>query len=222
MPNECEPACLKQIMNYFKIRIGLDELVSKISTDNFRWQNWDFNTARVAMSYGLTTTIYTTSTGIFDPTWFDLEKNELIGKLRKEIKFLKEGKYNGLPSYLEDATAALRYLESGGKIKFECITKELLEDALLRRNPLIAPVNYTLLRNAPRERYVESKDKWIPDDIKGNSYGHVVVIDGFTNDSFAIVDPWPKSKGKYLVNKSVLIDSILRNDANLIEVSKPF
>jgi uncharacterized protein YvpB len=219
-PNECEPTCLKQVLDYFGISVSLDELIKKISTGKYRWHNWDFNTGTAAMNYGLSVTIYTTSTGIFDPTWFTLKRNKLIEKMKREAYYFKISKYSGLPSYIEDSLAALKYLEVGGNIVFKSITTELMKQALSQKHPLIAPLNYTLLRNTPRERYVKKSKEWIPDDVKGNSYGHVVVIDGFDESTFSVVDPWPKSKGRYPVDKVVVVDSILRNDSNLIELSR--
>lgn len=220
VPNECEPTCLKQIADFYGIDVSLDELISRISTDRFRWHNWDFNTARVARELGLESVVYTRSAGIFDPTWVGLSGDELAEKLREEVDYLNTENYNGLPSNPEDAAAALRYVEGGGTIQFVPITSKLIRGVLDNRHPLLAGVNFNLMTGVSREKVLPD-GSWVKDDVKGNSYGHIVVLNGYDADNISVVDPWPYSEASYFVNEDVLIDSILRNDANVIEVYKP-
>ena len=219
-PNECEPTCLKQILDYFKIDSHLDDLIKRISGDKFKWHNWDYNTGRVAIEHGLDVTIYTRSAGIFDPTWFELSAEDLLSKLKEEAEYFKTETYVGLPSFKEDIKAAIRFLESGGRINFTPISEKLIKEQLDQHKPLIAGVSYTLLVNAPRERYFTKEKRWKPDDIKGQPYGHVVVICGYKDDSYQIADPWPQAEDKYNVIGTILLDAILRNDSNLISFGK--
>ncbi|MBI4980177.1 C39 family peptidase, partial [Candidatus Woesearchaeota archaeon] len=144
-PNECEPTCLKQILDYFGIDSNLDDLIKRISGDKFKWHNWDYNTGRVAIEHGLNVIIYTRSAGIFDPTWFDLPTEDLLTKLKEERAYLRTEDYVGLPSFREDAEAAVSFLENGGKIVFTPISEKLIKSQLDQHNPLIAGVCYTLL-----------------------------------------------------------------------------
>jgi hypothetical protein len=206
-------------LDYFKINSDLDDLVKRISGDKFKWHNWDYNTGRVAIEQGLEVIVYTRSAGIFDPTWFNFSSECLLSKLKEEHAYFEKEEYVGLPSFKEDIDAAIRFLEAGGIIDFTPISKRLIRDLLREKKPLIAGVSYTLLVNAPRERYFPEESCWKPDDIKGHPYGHVVVISGYRRDSFQIIDPWPQAKEEYYVKGDVLIDAILRNDSNLLAFS---
>ena len=219
-PNECEPTCLKQILDYFKIDSDMEDLIKRISGDKFKWNNWDYNTGRVAIEHGLKVIVYTRSAGIIDPTWFSLSSEGLLSKLKEEYAYFEKEEYVGLPSFKEDINAAIKFLETGGRIDFTPISKKLIAGLLKKEKPLIAGVSYTLLVNAPRERYFPEESCWKPDDIKGHPYGHVVVISGYKGNSFQIVDPWPQAEDNYYVKGDILVDAILRNDSNLLSFGR--
>ncbi|MDD3007126.1 MAG: hypothetical protein PHX30_06140 [Candidatus Pacebacteria bacterium] len=230
---ECLPACLRAVFSFFKIEISEEEIIDKISKDSSKLYDWEFKAGKLAKEKGLNAEIYTNVSQIFDPSWMGLSANELIEKIKKELEFFVYRNDNfekdpELMSFMcpnkivaerliEDAKATLAYLESGGIINFNPISKDLIDKKLSDNIPVIISHNPTLLHRL--ERFSEGKS----DDIKGESWGHVVIISGETNDNFIISDPagiFYEEKMTYEADKDLILESILRYNGQILVFNK--
>jgi len=222
LENECGPAALKSVLDYYNINVQLDDLTTEVSGQSpIKWRNWFYAMGSAALQRGLKAKVITLTTTIFDPTWYRLDKPQLLQKLKAELKVVQERLntfkardpyyFWHIPSYeLAEIKAAISFIEHGGTIIFEPISKEKIFSYLRRRIPLLCGINPVLLHKIRR----------LPNDVSGSAWGHIVTVSGYTRDKFWITDPsdWYAKKQIYQVDQDRLIESILRNDQQLLAV----
>ena len=116
-----------------------------------------------------------------DPTWFQ-QPTDLAAKLRAraEAKGLMAD-----PRYGPAVEAVEQYMKLGGRFVWGDLTPELLGKVLSEGTPLLTGANGTYLYQCVRETEAG------PDDIRGDAFGHFLVICGYRSDdqSVAIADP---------------------------------
>lgn len=233
-PDECLPACLRAVFEYYRIKSSEEEIIKKISKNSFKLYDWDFQAGKLTIEKGLKAKIYSNVTLIFDPSWYNISSKDLIKKTEKQIVFFKERNENFLkdpmkwgnffcPSkwmaeqLVREVKTLLAFLKSGGIINFSPISKELIEKFIDSKVPVITHHNPTLLHRMKR-RYNSQ-----PNDIKGNSWGHVIIISGYTKNEFIISDPAGltyEGSLEYKVSKDLLLESILRYNSQLLIIKR--
>lgn len=217
-PNDetCGPTCLHALYKYYGEEIDLNQLISEIPALETG------GTLAVilgthALERGYDATIYTYNLTVFDPTWFR-PGIDISEKLRQQIKVKQDEK-------LYWATQAyLKFLEQGGELKFEELNARLIKNYLQQDFPIITGLSATYLYQSARE--INNT----PDDIRGTSMGHFVVLTGYDskNDKVLISDPYlpnPYSgTQKYHVSIDRVLNAILLGvltyDANMLVIHK--
>jgi hypothetical protein len=116
-----------------------------------------------------------------DPTWFQ-QPTDLLAKLRARMEA------KGLatdPRYGPAMESVAQFIELGGKPVWGDLTPELIGRALAEGTPLLTGTNGTYLYQCSRE----TDDG--PDDVRGDSFGHFIVLCGYRSEdqSVAIADP---------------------------------
>jgi hypothetical protein len=174
----CGPTCLTQVYRYF----GYDKKLTEVIQETPR--NPDGGTLAVylgtsALRNGFRTTIYSYNLRVFDPTWRDLDRVTMIDKLRQRKKLVESYKLR------RAIDAYATYLEDGGQVRFDELTRDLLVGLLQQGQPILTGLSATYLFRTPREH------NNLYDDIRGQPAGHFVVICGYypQNDHFVIRDP---------------------------------
>lgn len=233
-PNECLPACLAAVFEYYKIKISEDEIIEKISKDSFKVYDWDYLAGKLAIEKGLKAEIYSNVTTIFDPSWYNISSKALIKKVEKLIIFFKERNKNYMKDPMKwgsffcpskwmarelerEVETLLVFLEAGGTINFNSISLKLIEKMIDLKIPVITHHNPTLLHRMKR-RYNNR-----PDDIKGNTWGHVIIISGYTKNEFIVSDSgglFYRGSLVYKVDKNLLLESILRRNSQLLIIKR--
>ena len=134
-----------------------------------------------ALSRGYEVDTWMCSVHHFDPTWFQ-QPTDLLAKLkaRFEAKCQTDD-----PRYGPALESIEQYLELGGKAVWGDLTPELIGKVLSRGTPLLTGTNGTYLYQCARETDAG------PDDVRGDAFGHFVVLCGFrsADQSVAIADP---------------------------------
>jgi len=171
-----------------------------------------------ALRRGYRALIYTYELQLFDPTWF------LPGgpDIRERLAGQMEAKDD--PKLRLASRAYLEFLELGGGIRFEDLTKTLIRGYLRRSIPIITGLSATWLYRTARE-FGPGDDY---DDVRGVPSGHFVVLCGYDreNRTVLVADPLlsnPVGKGQYYeVDINRVICSILLGvttyDANLLVI----
>ena len=231
--NECLSACLKSVFDYYQVDNSEEEIIDKISRDSFKLYDWEFKAGELAIKKGLKAEIYGNVTQLFDPSWYNISSSDLIKKMEKVLEFAKYRNANfekdsDLKNFIcpnkevaerlvRDTEAVLEFLIAGGVINFNPISKELIEKIIESNVPVIASHNPTLLHRMNRSYNFQFND------IKGYSWGHVIIISGFTNEKFILNDPdgmFYKKNLIYEVDKNLMLESILRYNGQLLIIRK--
>lgn len=210
----CGPTCLQAVYQYYHDDIKLTDVIGQVK------QLKTGGTIAVtlgnhALERGYQVTIYTYNLTTFDPTWFK-PGVDLSEKLKLQLESKPKAKK------LKAATKSyLKFLQNGGKIKFEELTPGFLRRHLETGTPILTGLSATYLYESPREigdfeiRY---------DDIAGRPSGHFVVIKGYNQKEVYVADPLADNpisdKQHYPVTFHKLINSIMLGvmtyDANLL------
>lgn len=230
LKNECALECLASVITYFdKKETKSKDLSNQIGTVDWKWRNWDYLVATLALKKGFKSKIYTRSTQVFDPSWFSFSKERLIKKLenyQKNISLILNSNkkvYNEFyfwrhPRYeISEITAAINFLKNGGEIVFHKIEDSVIKKYIDKKIPVFFVHNSTLLHNNKRKG-----ENGIGDDFLGHHWGHVSLIIGYNNNNYFIADPNEllKNKHYYSKNKEDVLESIIRFDQNIYVIYK--
>lgn len=215
-PNDvtCGPTCLQAVYRYFGDPITLNKVIDEVHTfeGGGTLAVW---LACHALKRGYDATIYTYNLEAFDPSWFKKKKVDLSEKLKEQMQAKKE------PRLTLATQAYLEFLQLGGKIKYEDLSRDLLRYFLLRNIPVLAGLSSTFLYRSTREVWT-TNDK---DDILGEPAGHFVVLSGYERKEKAVTisDPYatnPYKSQTYDVPIDRVIGAILlgimTHDANFL------
>lgn len=214
----CGPTCLHALYNYYKDKISLKDVIREVK------QLKDGGTLAVmlgnhALKRGYKAYIYTYNLNVFDPTWFTFSSEEMINHLREQMAFKHKRRKLRVASQ-----AYIKFLESGGELRYRELDNELIKNYLKRSVPILTGLSATYLYGTPREIPQFN----IYDSIKGEPSGHFVVISGYDEDKDCAylsdpLEPNPLGKGQvYSVGFTRLINSIMLGivtyDANLLVI----
>lgn len=213
----CGPTSLHAVYNYYHDFINLQQVIEEVT---FLEEGGTLaNLLGIhALNRGYKAKIHTYNLNVFDPVWSALGHDELIGKLKAQLKHKKGRKIeNATHSYIE-------FLNLGGEISFEDLTVDLIRKYLDRRRPILTGLSATYLYDCKRE-YTNDEGRSVYDDLKGFPMGHFVVLTAIDEDGMVSVsDPYQENplsgESTYKVDVHRLINSILLGiltyDANLL------
>ena len=210
----CGPTCLHAVYRYYGEELDLNTLISEVN------QVQTGGTLAVmlgnhALERGYRARIYTYNLTLFDPTWFELDRQGLEDRLERQREQKADPK-------LEYATQAyLRYLRLGGELLFEELTPELIIKHLNNGTPILTGLSATYLYRMVRE--IPGTN--LGHDTLGEPVGHFVVISGYEEAHMVVADPLDQNplspySQQYAVRTTRLINAILLGmvtyDANLL------
>jgi hypothetical protein len=213
----CGPTCLHAVYRYFGDSLPLDRVIQEVHSLK-EGGTLGVLLACHALERGYKASLYTYNLRIFDPTWFRLQPDELLERLRKRIAVTERKKLR------LTSEAFARFLEMGGEVRMEDLSPTLIRQHLDRDLPILTGLSATYLYQAPRE--VGTHD----DDIRGDPQGHFVVLAGYdrTKDQVLVADPlggtpWVEAS-RYPVGMDRLVTAILLGvltyDANLLVLER--
>ncbi len=220
-PNDqtCGPTSLHAVYRFFNDDISLEETVNSV-TSIPTGGTVSAALGTHALSRGYSATLYTYNLHVFDPTWF-LPGVNLDDKLKQ-----RRQAFRGSRKHCVTIDHYRHFLALGGRIMFQDLTAGLLRDILKRRLPILTGLCATYLYQCARER--TENDHEIYDDVRGESCGHFVVLNGYDpgRRRVAIADPLANNPGfgvqHYTVSIDRLIVSIILGvvtfDANLLVI----
>lgn len=215
----CGPTCLHAIYLHFGRPCRLEDLIEEIP-EHEEGGTISVNLAIHALRRGMRATTISYNLGIFDPTWWNLDRDELIGKLQKRIAHLPSEREKLIQAH----RAYIEFLRLGGEIKFNDLTPTLLMRLLRKGAPILTGLSATYLYRSVRELPDATED-----DVAGFPVGHFVVVNGFDDDTQEVIvtDPYHDNpfnpKGIYRVDAHRFINAVMLGivtyDANLLTIS---
>jgi len=217
----CGPTCLHGIYRYFGDEISLEEVIGGVDMLGGGGGTLDVFLANHALARGYRVTLYTYNLRLFDPTWALLPVADLMARLEAQATAKDDAKLR-LAS-----RGYLRFLELGGKLRFEDLRPALLRRFLGRGVPVMTGLSATYLYQSRRE----IPESCAPDDVRGQPVGHFVVLSGYDRGTrlVDVADPyeWNPISGQryYSVDLHRLINAVLLGsltyDANLLVIEVP-
>jgi len=214
----CGPTCLQAIYRYFGDEVPLDRVIREVPTLR-GGGTLAVMLGNHALARGYGATIYTYNLQVFDPTWFQPGGNLSQKLLLREQVASDSRQKKAIVHYV-------KFLEQGGKIRYEDLSRGLLRRFLKRRLPILTGLSSTYLYRSMRAT-AEGKD----DDIGGNVEGHFVVLSGYDQITHRVLvaDPYtpnPMAKtNSYETDLDRVIGAILlgiiTHDANLLIIEPP-
>ena len=211
----CGPTCLHAVYNFFGDPLHLTEVINSVKRLEHGGTLAVF-LGQHALLKGYEAVIYTYNLQLFDPSWFKVKNPDLIGNLEQQALYKKD---KGMKLATD---AYIKFLEMGGKIKYQELSPALIRKYLRKNIPILTGLSATYLYDSARE--IPDNNQY--DSIKGEPAGHFVVINGFDKHDrkFFVSDPLranPLAESQYYkVSFNRLISSILLGiltyDANLL------
>ena len=176
----CGPTALHAIYRYYDDPIDLSTVIAetpKLPTGGTLGVHLSVH----ALQRGYEVTTWLCSVRHMDPTWF-AQPTDLLAKLKARAAAKR---FDADPRYGPAMEAVERYLELGGKVVWGDLSPQLIATQMANGTPLLTGTNGTYLYQCSRET-----DEG-PDDIRGEAFGHFIVICGFdpADGSVAIADP---------------------------------
>ncbi len=212
----CGPTCLHALYQYYDDPVLLKDVIREVKHLK-TGGTLAVMLGSHALSKGYKAHIYSYNLNVFDPTWFDSPKEEIIRFLKEQIAFKRKRR-----KLVAVSEGYLRFLENGGEVHWAELDDELIKSFLKQSIPILTGLSATYLYGSPRE--IPQFD--IYDSIKGEPAGHFVVITGYDVDKNCVyiadpMEPNPLGKGQvYPVSFVRLINSIMLGivtyDANLL------
>lgn len=217
----CGPTCLHGIYRYLGDDIGLEDVIGGVDMLGSGGGTLDVFLANHALARGYRVTLYTYNLRLFDPTWALLPVGDLMARLQAQAAAKDDAKLKLASS------GYLRFLELGGKLRFEDLRPALLRRFLGRGVPVMTGLSATYLYQSRRE----IPESCAPDDVRGQPAGHFVVLSGYDRGTrlVDVADPyeWNPISGQryYSVDLHRLINAVLLGsltyDANLLVIEVP-
>lgn len=161
----CGPTCLHAVYRFFGDTVELPGLISQVPMLSEGGTLGVFLGCH-ALERGYDATIYTYNLQMFDPTWFATDLTDLRAKLLAQ----QAAKSN--PKLRLATEGYLRFLDLGGRIRFQDLTMRLIRRYLDERIPILTGLSATYLHRVRRE-FGPKNDE---DDIRGEPTGHFVVL----------------------------------------------
>ncbi|CAG0940902.1 hypothetical protein GPROT2_01141 [Gammaproteobacteria bacterium] len=217
----CGPTCLHGIYRYLGDDIGLEDVIGGVDMLGSGGGTLDVFLANHALARGYRVTLYTYNLRLFDPTWALLPVGDLMARLQAQAAAKDDAKLKLASS------GYIRFLELGGKLRFEDLRPALLRRFLGRGVPVMTGLSATYLYQARRE----IPETCVADDVRGQPAGHFVVLSGYDRATrlVDVADPyeWNPISGQryYSVDLHRLINAVLLGsltyDANLLVIEVP-
>jgi len=220
-PNDetCGPTCLQAVYRHHGDAVSLDTIIAEVP----RLENGGTLAVllgRHALSRGYRASLLTYNLEVFDPTWFDLPRPQLVEKLTAHRAIDK-------PRRVRKATTAyLDFVAAGGDVYMRDLTPEVISAPLQQGIPVLAGLSATYLYRTARE--LGSPLRY--DDMHGEPQGHFVVLCGYSAGArtVQVADPQrpnPLSTNHiYTVDMDRLVCSIMLGiitfDANLLVLTR--
>ncbi|MBI5558061.1 MAG: C39 family peptidase [Deltaproteobacteria bacterium] len=212
----CGPTCLHAVYRYFGDIMPLGQVVSEV-TSLASGGTLAVFLACHALRRGYSATIFTYNLHFYDPTWFHPPGQDLREKLVAQAAFKKDD------ARLQVATKAyLDFLDLGGRIFFEDMTRSLVRWYLRRSVPIITGLSSTYLYQSMREYGINGDE----DDVRGEPAGHFVVLSGYDKEARTVYvnDPYHLNpvagEQSYAVNIDrvlcAILLGVLTHDANFL------
>lgn len=201
----CGVKCLESIYDYYGAIKSTNNLVRDLAlADELTYIP---QLLRLLARDGFSVLAVSSNPYVFDLTWKDLSAKEIIAKLQARYHYIQDSKWKrAIVEYI-------LYLEESNKISQNIISEPFIRKQLKDKKLVLAFTDNVVYHQRGRRYWDDQNKTYEPDDIRGGSDGHAVVVNGWDpKKGFHIVDPSLiqsyGSDGQYWIDPSILIAGI--------------
>lgn len=217
----CGPTCLYALYQHLGVKISLKKVLDEVQQFSIGGGTLGVILGKHALMLNLSVTLYSYNLRVFDPSWFQFDRNQLIRKLDLRLKSKKNSQKLAMAirSYRD-------FIMAGGEVRFDNLSAKLLKKFLTTNSPILTGLSSTWLYQAQREDPITTED----DDIGGDPAGHFVLLHGYNSKTkkVSVADPYRPNpiagKHYYEIPIDRMITSILLGvmtyDGNLLIIKR--
>ena len=211
--DNCGPTCLAMIYRLKQVKRSVNDILSDANIEKKGEPTYAPQLARDLLAHHIRTQILSMNTRSLPPSWSEYSSKELQASLKKWLVHNKNHEW-----FLHNLHM-LFYLQEGGSVKIKVFSIQDIEQMIDNGSILLVCVDEVWLYGS-RSKAKEATF----DNIRGDTYGHFVLITGYTETGFQIADPYPtgdKKKNKvYIIPKEHLIAASFSWAGSIVEVLK--
>lgn len=165
----------------------------------------------IKSNYELQPVMHVFDSQVIDRSWKELTQAQILSEL---VKLQNTGIETAFSPYVPlHINAYIDYLKSGGKIRIEKCTNELLQ-RLLAKGPVLTIVSFNYLYDYPRVVYDQTKKNYVSNPQSGKVIEHAIVLTGYHEGAYFYNDPDAEYGGRHKVQDDVLIGAICSAQIN--------
>jgi len=209
---DCAQASSVPFLSFYGVEKTLDQVKNEVPVfENAEGKKLGTAIGHIAtyfLNQGLNATIHTSDVEIFDQTWINLSSKELIEKIQERQTHLKHAVYSA------DALSAIcdgfiQFLKEGGKLVFPAVDEKYVYE-LLKQGPIYTTINYQFAFQRPR-----FSEDMQTDPISGNLLTHALLIIGYRDGKFCLLDPESANEEERWLESNRLIGAYYLADLHL-------
>lgn len=207
----CGPCCLTMIYALKRKKVSFKEIMQDFHQTGKGQPTYPEQLARHLLKNGLTAKLIFSNSQVLSPAWKDLPNEEIIENLKEWLPLHPKHQW------FFDVLYTLFFLQEGGSVQQESYTVQTIKSLLDQGYLIITGVDEDWIWE---HRFKIAGNKRVIDEIEGEVEGHYVVITGYTDQNFNILDPFPTQiegkHGSYGINQHQLLNASLFWGSTLI------
>jgi len=211
----CGPCCLAMVYSMKGKKISLKDILTDFHHPEKGEATYLPQLARHLNKEGIKTKVVISTSKALSPAWKDLTKEELITQLKEWIPL------HPTNLWLMDVIHLLFYLQEGGEVKQESYSAKTIKEMIDRNSLVILCIDEDWVWE---HRFKLKGDKRVINELEGGLEGHFVLVTGYEDNMFHVLDPFPTKiegrHGEYDVDENQLINASLTWDAEILEIMK--
>lgn len=211
--SNCGPSTLEMVYRTKGISRDIKQILKDFHLDSKGDLTYPPQLARDLQRNGLRTNLLISSPSVISPAWKEWSTIEQIEalKLWATLNPKNDNHIIGLHT--------LFYLQEGGSISLTSYDATDLKQRLDQESLLIVGLDEVWIWG---HRFQEYKAQ--VDEFKGKSDGHFVLVNGYNENRFSVLDPYPTNlsdrHGQYEVEENQLVNASLLWEGMIVEVLK--
>lgn len=209
----CGPCCLAMVYSMKGKKISLKDILSDFHHPEKGNPTYAAQLARHLHKNGIKTKLTTSTSKILSYAWRDLPRKELIENIKEWIMLHSGDLWRNAIIHI------LFYLQEGGELEQKSYTTQTIKEMLDRNSLVILCIDEDW---AWGHRLKLVGDKRMIDDLEGALEGHFVLVTGYKDNMFHVLDPFPTNvenrHGEYDIECDQLANASLTWDPEVIEI----
>lgn len=211
----CGPCCLSMAYALRGKKISLKDILADFHHPEKGKATYAPQLARHLHKNGLGVRLLVSTSQVLSPAWKDLPSHEVIALLKEWIVLHPKS------LYLMDILHILFFLQEGGQVDQVSYNIQTIQEMLDSGSLVILCVDEDWIWGH-RFALNKSKNQRVPNEVEGQLEGHFVLVTGYTNNSFHVLDPFPTNiegrHGEYDIDAYQLLNASLTWDPEVIEI----